>query len=157
MHGYYHCRAALGLISLPKYAKTFLKDKTAKCTITCIIKNSSSKKSPPAPNMPPSQLKQLKESLKQNGLSNTSKPKKKKARHSLATEDRLRRDAALGKLREDFRPFDKKVLSRPKKFQALSLQSSKNAEQSVLGRPGVSKSRGEELVCRKIILMHCIS
>ena len=99
--------------------------------------------------MPPSQLKQLKNSLRQHGLSNTSQSKKRKRDDGGggAAQDRARRQAILSNLREDFRPFDKKTSSRPKKFQALSLENVKSKNHAVVGRPGLSKARGEELVC----------
>lgn len=100
--------------------------------------------------MPPSQLKQLKASLRQHGLSNTSQSKKRKRDDSDGgggAHDRAQRQALLSNLRENFRPFDKKTSSRPRKFQALSLEDFKSKNRAIVGRPGLSKARGEELVC----------
>ena len=101
--------------------------------------------------MPPSQLKQLKNSLRQNGLSNSSQSKKRKREdgdRGGGAQDRAQRQAVLNNLRENFRPFDKKTSSRPRKFQALSLDDLKSKNRNgIIGRPGLSKARGEELVC----------
>ena len=97
--------------------------------------------------MPPSQLKQLKHSLRENGITNSSQSKKRKRDDSSVAQDRAHRQAVLENLRDNFKPFDKKANSRPRKFEALSLENYRSKNKSVVGRPGLSKARGEEIVC----------
>ena len=97
--------------------------------------------------MPPSQLKQLKNSLRQSGITNTSQSKKRKRDDSSVAQDRAHRQAVLDDLRDTFKPFDKKTNSRPRKFEALSLESYRSKNRNVVGRPGLSKARGEQIVC----------
>jgi nucleolar protein 14 len=100
--------------------------------------------------MPPSQLKRLKASLREKGITGPQKSKKEKRqqRQNGGYEDQqVRRASALASIRENMNPFDVKVLPRPKKFEATTLQKPKGSNgKVVLGRPGVTKSHGEEVV-----------
>jgi nucleolar protein 14 len=91
--------------------------------------------------MPPSQLKRLKASLREQGIVGPQKSKKQKKSQSKNADYHARKAAALSSIREASNPFDFKHLSRPKKFDYVT---AKNAQPTVLGRPGVTKSQGEE-------------
>lgn len=100
--------------------------------------------------MAPSQLKQLKDSLRQNGLvgsQQTKKQKKRNSKNGTLQEKRLQRSAALQGIRERFNPFEVKAPARGNKFEVTSNktiggQSTKGTQ----GRPGATKSLGEERV-----------
>jgi nucleolar protein 14 len=92
--------------------------------------------------MPPSQLKRLKASLREQGITGPPKSKKqKKNREGDNADQRAKKSAALAGIRESFNPFEFKTLSRPKKFEIVT---NRPETKVVLGRPGVSKSHGEE-------------
>ena len=93
--------------------------------------------------MPPSQLKRLKASLREQGITGPQKSKKQKKAQNKNANHRAQRATALAEIRESFNPFDFKHLARPKKFEYVSNQPG-NASNHVLGRPGVTKSQGEE-------------
>ena len=93
--------------------------------------------------MPPSQLKRLKASLREQGITGPQKSKKQKKAQNKNANHRAQRATALASIRESFNPFDFKHLARPKKFEYVSNQSG-NASNNILGRPGVTKSQGEE-------------
>lgn len=90
--------------------------------------------------MPPSQLKQLKASLRDHGLVGPQKSKKQKKAASKDGGKRLQRNAALEGIRERFNPFEVKAPARPAKFDVTSNKPSKSGP----GRPGVTKGLGEE-------------
>jgi nucleolar protein 14 len=92
--------------------------------------------------MPPSQLKRLKASLREQGITGPQKSKKQKKSQNKNADARAQRHSALASIRESFNPFEFKHLARPKKFEYVS----NNADNTkrVLGRPGVTKSQGEE-------------
>ncbi|KAI4853866.1 Nop14-like protein, partial [Aureobasidium sp. EXF-8846] len=91
--------------------------------------------------MPPSQLKRLKTSLREQGVTGPQKSKKQKAQDRKGTTDsRVQRNAALQQIRDSFNPFEIKANNRPAKFQSLTAHPKKAA---VL-RPGVTRSMGEE-------------
>jgi nucleolar protein 14 len=93
--------------------------------------------------MPPSQLKRLKTSLREQGVTGPQKSKKQKAQDRKGTTDsRVQRNAALQQIRDSFNPFEIKANNRPAKFQSLTAHPKKAA---VL-RPGVTRSMGEEAV-----------
>ncbi|OJD32908.1 uncharacterized protein BKCO1_3500083 [Diplodia corticola] len=96
--------------------------------------------------MPPSQLKRLKASLREQGIVGPQKSKKEKKRASGkdGAERAARRNAALTNIRDSFNPFEFKA-TKPEKFESTSLQkaNAKNGK-SAVGRPGVTKSMGEE-------------
>ncbi|UPX11846.1 nucleolar complex protein 14 [Ascochyta rabiei] len=90
--------------------------------------------------MPPSQLKRLKASLRDQGLTGPQKSKKEKKAQSKSAAHQAQKASALASIRESFNPFEFKHLSRPQKFEYATT----NAKPKVLGRPGVTKSAGEE-------------
>lgn len=93
--------------------------------------------------MPPSQLKRLKASLREQGVTGPQKSKKQKQQDRKGTTDsRVQRNAALQQIRDSFNPFEIKANNRPAKFQSLTAHPKKDA---VL-RPGVTRSMGEEAV-----------
>ena len=97
-----------------------------------------------ATTMPPSQLKRLKASLRENRITGPQKSKKAKKQQKNGGADlRIQKQNALANLREEFNPFEVKASSRPRKF---AVTTSRPAENGILGRPGVSKSVGEEVV-----------
>lgn len=101
--------------------------------------------------MPPSQLKRLKSSLREQGITGPQKSKKQKkaAKGSKPASDRIQRNVALQQIRDSFNPFELKAPSRPAKFQHANDRVATNGSggrcKDVLHRPGVSKSAGEEM------------
>ncbi|KAJ5577819.1 uncharacterized protein N7459_006783 [Penicillium hispanicum] len=95
--------------------------------------------------MPPSQLKQLKASLRDSGVISPQQSKKQKrqnAKSGVAAQNRNQRNAALQAIRDRFNPFEIKAPSNRSKFEATTRDgSSTTAGRS---RPGVTKSLGEE-------------
>ncbi|MCJ1384858.1 nucleolar complex protein 14 [Xylographa soralifera] len=95
--------------------------------------------------MPPSQLKRLKTSLRDQGVVGPQKSKKQKKqaeKTGISKDKRIRRDVALQGIREQFNPFEVKVASRGSKFQFVNGDTRSNDR--VVGRPGVTKGLGEE-------------
>ncbi|KAF1912599.1 nucleolar protein 14 [Ampelomyces quisqualis] len=92
--------------------------------------------------MPPSQLKRLKASLREQGITGPQKSKKQKKSQNKNADARAQKHSALESIRESFNPFEFKHLARPKKFEYVSNNAADNNR--VLGRPGVTKSQGEE-------------
>ena len=104
--------------------------------------------------MPPSQLKRLKTSLREQGITGPQKSKKQKkaAKGTKPTSDRIQRNVALQQIRNSFNPFEIKAPSRPAKFQhANSSAKSGGRYKDVLHRPGVAKSAGEEMRRRMLL------
>jgi nucleolar protein 14 len=94
--------------------------------------------------MPPSQLKRLKASLREQGLTGPPKSKKQK-KAGLSTEAKIKRNAALASIRETFNPFEVKHQSRPSKHDITTAKTMNGKVSRVaLGRPGVTKSLNEE-------------
>lgn len=93
--------------------------------------------------MPPSQLKRLKASLREQGITGPQKSKKQKKAQPKNADQALKKAAALESIRESFNPFEFKHLSRPKKHEYVS-NIPQDAKSKILGRPGVTKSQGEE-------------
>ena len=89
--------------------------------------------------MPPSQLKQLKASLKESGVYGPQKSKKQRREGSKDATDRIKRNTALQQIRDRFNPFEVKTTKKDK-FEVVSTRKSKDA----LGRPGVTKGFGED-------------
>jgi nucleolar protein 14 len=95
--------------------------------------------------MPPSQLKRLKASLREQGVigpQQSKKQKKQNAQNGVNKEKRVHRTVALNGIREQFNPFEFKVPSRKPKFEVTT----ENAARSIIRRPGVQKSQEEEMV-----------
>ncbi|KAL8953713.1 MAG: hypothetical protein Q9222_000458 [Ikaeria aurantiellina] len=98
--------------------------------------------------MPPSQLKKLKSSLREQGITGPQKSKKQKkqAKTSGSFKDpRIQRNAALNGIREQFNPFEIRAPGRPSKYDVATAKAvaQKNAKNAV-ARPGVTKGFGEE-------------
>jgi nucleolar protein 14 len=93
--------------------------------------------------MPPSQLKQLKTSLRDQGLVGPQKSKKQKKLAAKDAGQRQKRTAALQSIRERFNPFEIKLPARKEKFLVVSVKDVRAAK-GVQGRPGVTKGLGEE-------------
>ena len=109
----------------------------------------------PCHRMPPSQLKRLKTSLREQGITGPQKSNKQKkaAKGTKATADRIQRNAALQQVRDTFNPFELKAPSRPAKFQHANSNGVSKASRykDVLHRPGVTKSAGEEMRRQKLL------
>lgn len=91
--------------------------------------------------MAPSQLKQLKASLRDSGVVGPQQSKKQKKQTSKDADKRLQRKAALEGIRERFNPFELKQSARGPKFEVTS---NKPVKKTGPGRPGVTKGLGEE-------------
>lgn len=100
--------------------------------------------------MPPSQLKRLKASLREQGLVGPQKSKKQKkqeTRNGANSDKRVNRATALTGIREQFNPFEIKTSARGPKFDVTSPHTmSGKVSKSVKARPGVTKGLGEETV-----------
>lgn len=99
--------------------------------------------------MPPSQLKQLKASLRDSGVIRPQQSKKQKrqnAKSGVSAQDRNQRNAALQAIRDRFNPFEIKATSNRSKFEATTRDG--DSASKVRSRPGVTKSLGEERVCK---------
>jgi nucleolar protein 14 len=97
--------------------------------------------------MAPSQLKQLKASLHENGIIGPQKSKKQKranVKSGANRQHRIQRNAALQGIRERFNPFEIKAPVKSVKFGVVT--SSKAVRDGDYVRPGVTKSLGEERV-----------
>ncbi|PGH10091.1 nucleolar protein 14 [Blastomyces parvus] len=93
--------------------------------------------------MAPSQLKQLKASLRESGIlgpQQSKKQKQKNAKSGAGAANRIQRNVALQGIREKFNPFEIREPARPAKFSSTS-RSNQDAPRS---RPGVTKSLGEQ-------------
>ncbi|KAK0632322.1 nucleolar protein 14 [Immersiella caudata] len=96
-----------------------------------------------------SQLKRLKASLKDQGIIGPQQSKKQKRKNLLdqkATSDkRLNRSEALEGIREQFNPFQFKSSARGPKFDVTTSKPTNGDRlKGINGRPGLSKSVGEE-------------
>ncbi|KAJ5728611.1 uncharacterized protein N7483_003119 [Penicillium malachiteum] len=95
--------------------------------------------------MPPSQLKQLKASLRDSGVVGPQQSKKQKrqnAKTGVTAQNRNQRNAALQAIRDRFNPFEIKVGTGRGKFDVTTRDG--NSASAVRERPGVTKSLGEE-------------
>jgi len=92
------------------------------------------------PKMAPSQLKQLKTSLREHGVLGPQKSKKQRKSTAIDAQKRIQRNAALQGIRERFNPFEVKGPARKEKFEVASGKSMK----PTIGRPGVTRGLGEE-------------
>ncbi|PVH85632.1 Nop14-like protein [Cadophora sp. DSE1049] len=93
--------------------------------------------------MPPSQLKRLKASLREQGITGpqqSKKQKKQNAQNGVNKEKKVGRNVTLNGIREQFNPFDFTSSKKPK-FDVTTEHSHKPA----IRRPGLQKSRDEEL------------
>jgi nucleolar protein 14 len=101
--------------------------------------------------MPPSQLKRLKASLREQGITGPQRSKTQRKK-GLSTEQKIRRNAALDTIRHGLNPFEVKFLSRPPKNPIINPKAI-NGRITTLGRPGVSKSLAEERVSTTSLLL----
>lgn len=103
----------------------------------------------PFSKMAPSQLKQLRTSLRDQGLVGPSRSKKQKKQSANGRNDDARRkaqrNAALESIRDSFNPFEVKVPARKAKFDVTSSQ---NVGKPLQRKPGVTKGLGEERVSK---------
>ncbi|KAL7950844.1 nucleolar protein 14 [Trichoderma barbatum] len=94
-----------------------------------------------------SQLKRLKASLREQGI--TGPQKSKKQRRKLAQDDKARNDKRLQRgvvlegIREQFNPFDLKHAARAPKFE-VTTNRPKPGNAAIKGRPGLAKAAAEE-------------
>ena len=96
--------------------------------------------------MPPSQLKQLKSSLRESGVIGPQQSKKQKrqdAKTGAGVQNRNQRNAALQAIRDRFNPFEIKASTKKVKFDYTSRDGGAAAAKNT-ARPGVTKSVGEE-------------
>lgn len=98
--------------------------------------------------MPPSQLKQLKSSLRETGVLGPQQSKKQKRQNAKSgsnAQNRNQRNAALQAIRDRFNPFEIKAPAKSAKFDYTSRDGGADASKKA-SRPGVTKSLGEERV-----------
>lgn len=97
--------------------------------------------------MPPSQLKQLKASLRDTGVLGPQQSKKQKrqnAKTGATAHQREQRNAALQAIRDRFNPFEIKTPAKRVKFDATTRDGNRSELAKV--RPGATKSLAEERV-----------
>ena len=110
----------------------------AKASLHCVLGR---------PRMPPSQLKKLKVSLRENGVVGQQRSKKQQRRASkngALQDSRLRKNAALQSIREQFNPFEVKPTGRSKHDVTSSHTAGGRVGKPVVARPGTTKGLGEE-------------
>lgn len=110
--------------------------------------------------MPPSQLKRLKASLREQGIVGPQKSKKQKkenAQSGVSKDKRVNRNAALAGIREQFNPFEIKTSAKGPKFEVTNARNVGGAAgtKSVKNRPGVAKGLGEENVRNPTSSLQC--
>jgi hypothetical protein len=98
----------------------------------------------PHPAMPPSQLKRLKASLREQGIlrpQESKKQKKQNAQNGTNKDKRVNRSEALNTIRDQFNPFEYKWKKAPR-FDATSLKNPGGDEGkgAIVGRPSARKS-----------------
>ena len=96
--------------------------------------------------MPPSQLKRLKASLREQclvGPQQSKKQRKQNAQNGGNKEKRVGKKVALDGIREQFNPFEFKTAGKAPKFEVTT---NKTKSPATVRRPGVAKSLAEERV-----------
>lgn len=99
--------------------------------------------------MPPSQLKRLKSSLREQGVVGPQKSKKQKrqaSKNGALKDSRIQRSAALQGIREQFNPFEAQRAGRSKYEIANNVAGGGRTAKPAVWRPGVTKGLGEEKV-----------
>ena len=99
--------------------------------------------------MPPSQLKRLKTSLREQGVVGPQRSKKQKKQDSksgASNATRFKRNIALQDIREQFNPFEVKAPSRSKHEVTSDRAIEGRIGKGTASRPGVTKGLGEENV-----------
>ena len=100
--------------------------------------------------MPPSQLKRLKASLREQGIvgpQQSKRQKNKNVQNGANKEKRVQRNVALNGIREQFNPFEFKLPAKGPKFEVTSNKTIGGRVIKGVTRPGLAKSRSEESVC----------
>src|SRR5690349_1248324 len=98
-----------------------------------------------------SQLKRLKASLREQGITGPQQSKKQKRQAAqdgrARSEKRLQRGVVLEGIRQQFNPFDLKHAARGPKFDVTtSRPKDEDTLRGIRGRPGLAKAAGEERV-----------
>jgi len=96
--------------------------------------------------MPPSQLKRLKASLREQGIvgpQQSKKQRKQNAQNGVNKEKRVHKKVALDGIREQFNPFEFKLSGKAPKFDVTT---NKIQGKGIVRRPGVAKGLAEERV-----------
>ncbi|TVY20901.1 putative nucleolar complex protein 14 [Lachnellula arida] len=97
--------------------------------------------------MPPSQLKRLKASLREQGVvgpQQSKKQRKQNAQNGANKEKRVHKKVALEGIREQFNPFEFKLTGKAPKFEVTTNRKTS----AVVRRPGVAKGLAEERLAR---------
>jgi hypothetical protein len=107
--------------------------------------------------MPPSQLKRLKASLREQGIlrpQESKKQKKQTAQNGSNKDKRVNRTEALNTIRDQFNPFEYKWSKAPR-FDATSIKNpgGKDSKGAIVGRPSARKSLDAQQVCLCILLL----
>ena len=100
--------------------------------------------------MPPSQLKRLRSSLREQGVVGPQKSKKQRrqaSKNGALKDSRIQRNAVLQGIRQQFNPFEVKPAEKKK----YDFASSKTVAKPTLSRPGLTKGLGEENVRRPLV------
>ena len=99
--------------------------------------------------MPPSQLKRLKTSLREQGITGPQKSKKQKQhakKNGGIRDGQAQKSAALQNIREQFNPFETVAPTKTKFEFANAKTSGGRVGKGSISRPGVTKGLGEESV-----------
>ncbi|KAJ8070472.1 hypothetical protein OCU04_000846 [Sclerotinia nivalis] len=96
--------------------------------------------------MPPSQLKRLKASLREQGIvgpQQSKKQKKQNAQNGANKEKKIKRSVALSGIRDQFNPFEIKQAKAPK-FEVTSNKTLSGRISKGIKKPGVARGLAEE-------------
>ncbi|KAK6614545.1 Nop14-like family protein [Botrytis cinerea] len=96
--------------------------------------------------MPPSQLKRLKASLREQGIvgpQQSKKQKKQNAQNGANKEKKIKRSVALNGIRDQFNPFEIKQAKAPK-FEVTSNKTLGGRISKGIKKPGVARGLAEE-------------
>ncbi|KAB8302908.1 hypothetical protein EYC80_006232 [Monilinia laxa] len=96
--------------------------------------------------MPPSQLKRLKASLREQGIvgpQQSKKQKKQNAQNGVNKEKKIKRSVALNGIRDQFNPFEIKQSKAPK-FEVTSNKTLSGRISKGIKKPGVARGLAEE-------------
>src|ERR1700710_500721 len=98
--------------------------------------------------MPPSQLKRLKASLREQGIvgpQQSKKQKKQNAQDGVHKEKRVHRTEALNRIRDQFKPFEYKWSNKPRREVTTITSNSGNHARKV-GISSLARSRADDQV-----------
>ena len=98
-------------------------------------------------NMPPSQLKKLKASLRESGVVGQQKSKKQKRqayKNGTPKDGRVQKNAALQSIRQQFNPFEFKPVGYSKHEVTSSATVGGRTGKTSMAKPGITKGLGEE-------------